>query len=134
MPQIVVIFTTGPNSARDDLRQYDPDVRAAVCRLATQVLRKDLDPKDDDEQVLPKQPWKIRRAITQEDAQTLRNTAELESSDALQAHDVWYVFRDCYPAEISHYGGREGFVVARLIDTEQFGYLASRGWNGFHYE
>jgi len=127
VPDVAVVFTTGPNSAKDDLKEYDPEVRQAVCRLARQVLSKDLDPRDSDEQYLEKAPWKIRRAITRADAIALRNSTGLESSDALQAHDVWYMFRDFNTLEIATHGGRDGFVVHRLIDTEQLGYLLEKG-------
>ena len=70
----------------------------------------------------------MRRAISKEEALRLRNTLDLEPTDATQAHDIWYVYRDFNSAEIREYAGQDGFVVERLITTSQLAFLLLAGW------
>lgn len=105
----------------------DQTIKLVVLERSLSVLRSELDPADEDEEALDfRPPYKLRRAISREEARRLRNTAELEPTDSLQAHDVWYVYRDFYPREIDQHGGLDGFVVDRLITTPQFAYLMER--------
>lgn len=108
----------------------DQTIKIVVLDLSLTVLRSELDPNDEDEQYCPRPPYKLRRAISREEALRLRNTAELEPTDSIQAHDVWYVYRDFNVLEMGEYGGQRGFVVERLITTPQFAYLMERRFYG----
>lgn len=124
MPSYEVIFTQGPNSAMDDLADLDRHIQVDVLKLSKSVLRSDLDPADDDEQLVrARPPYKLRRAVDREAAKQLRNSLDLEPTDAIQAHDVWYLYRDFNPQEVREYEGRLGFVVERVLTTTQFAFL-----------
>ncbi len=120
-----MIFTSGPNSAIDDLQYLPVETKRRLCQLAPQLLRKDPDPADQDDQRLNDE-FRLRRAILPEESKALESTTQVELTEDLAVYDIWYVYRGFTPAEIRYNSGRDGFYVVRIVDSEQLAYLAQK--------
>jgi len=118
------VWSSGPNSARDDYKEFSHEVRVALLEAAETVLVPIPRAELSADEGFAGDGMMYRRAVSREQMAALETVEDGDESTPITVN-YYFIYRLLTGPESAHYNGAT-FMIQRIVDNLKFAWLFER--------